>query len=91
MDTFVVNWFSAQCLYKKTTLEYTWHQVHVGVRDSAANMISAMRHANICHVSCTAHTLQLVLHYAIFTQTSVEAVVKGPQNRLAFQTQRASM
>jgi len=51
-------------------------KVHVGVRDSAANMISAMRHANICHVSCTAHTLQLVLHDAIFTQTSVEAVVK---------------
>jgi len=51
-------------------------KVHVGVRDNAANMISAMRHTNVCDVSCAAHTLQLVLHDAVFTQTSVEAVVK---------------
>ena len=51
-------------------------KVHVGVRDNAANMICAMRHADVCDVSCAAHTLQLVLHDAVFTQTSVEAVVK---------------
>lgn len=51
-------------------------KMHVGVRDNAANMISAMRHANITDIGCTSHTLQLVLRDGIFIQTSVEAVVK---------------
>lgn len=51
-------------------------KVHLGVRDNAANMISAMRNANVQDTGCVAHTLQLVIHDALFTQTSVESVIK---------------
>jgi len=57
----------------------TWgikSKVHVGVGDNAANIISAMRLANITDIGCMSHTLQLVLHDALFTQSTVEAVVK---------------
>ena len=50
--------------------------MHVGVRDSVANIVSAMRQANITDLGCTSHALQLVLHDAVFIQTSVEAVTK---------------
>ena len=51
-------------------------KIHVGVRDNAANMKSAMRLAGVTDIGCVSHTLQLVLHDALFTRTSVEAVVK---------------
>jgi hypothetical protein len=57
----------------------TWNlsgKIHMGIRDNASNMVSAMRIANIDDFGCMAHTLQLVLHDALFTQTSVENVIK---------------
>jgi hypothetical protein len=51
-------------------------KIHVGVRDNAANMKMAMRLTGVTDIGCVSHTLQLVLHDALFTQTSVEAVVK---------------
>jgi hypothetical protein len=51
-------------------------KLHVGVRDNGANMISAMRIAGIRDIGCVAHTLQLVIHDGIFTQVSVEKLVK---------------
>lgn len=47
---------------KPTEAIVKWHiqsKVHVDVRDSAANMVSATRHANIMNIGCTLHTLQL--------------------------------
>ena len=57
----------------------TWKldgKIHMGIRDNAANMISAMRIANVEHFGCMAHTLQLVLHDALFSQSTVENIVK---------------
>lgn len=57
----------------------TWgiqSKIHLGVRDNAANMISAMKIAEITDVGCLSHTLQLVVKDALFTQVSVENVVK---------------
>ena len=57
----------------------TWNlvgKVHMGIRDNAANMTSAMRIAQVEDFGCMAHTLQLVLHDALFSQSSVENVVK---------------
>uniref|UniRef100_S4RSK3 Uncharacterized protein n=1 Tax=Petromyzon marinus TaxID=7757 RepID=S4RSK3_PETMA len=51
-------------------------KINVRVRDNAANMKMAMRLAGITDIGCMSHTLQLVLRDALFTQTSVEAVVK---------------
>ena len=51
-------------------------KVHVGVRDNAANMTRAMHVAGIADMDCMAHTLQLAIHDALFTQTSVENLVK---------------
>jgi hAT family C-terminal dimerisation region/BED zinc finger len=57
----------------------TWKldgKVHMGIRDNAANMISAMSIAKVADFGCMAHTLQLVLHDALFSQTTVENIVK---------------
>ena len=57
----------------------TWgigSKIHLGISDNAANITSAMRIAGITGVGCLAHTLQLVLNDALFTQTSVESLVK---------------
>jgi hypothetical protein len=43
-------------------------KIHMGIRDNAANMVSAMRIANVDDFGCVAHTLQLVLRDAIFTR-----------------------
>ena len=43
--------------------------IHMGLRDNAANMVSAMRIAEVEDFGCMAHTLQLVLHDALFTQS----------------------
>jgi len=51
-------------------------KVHLGVRDNGANIVCAMRLAEIADIGCVSHTLQLVIHDALFTQTSVEAVIK---------------
>ncbi|CAL1532599.1 unnamed protein product [Lymnaea stagnalis] len=39
-------------------------------------MKCAMKLAGVADIGCVSHTLQLVLHDALFTQTSVEAVIK---------------
>jgi len=57
----------------------TWNvatKVHMGIRDNAANMVSAMRIAQVDDFGCMAHTLQLVLNDALFCQTTVEKIVK---------------
>jgi len=41
-------------------------KVHVDVRDNAANMVSAVRIAQIDDFGCMAHTLQLVLNDTLF-------------------------
>ena len=49
---------------KLTDTLLTWDiesKIHIGVRDNAANMVSAMRKANIDDFGCMAHTLQLVI------------------------------
>jgi len=51
-------------------------KIHVGVRDNAANMKLAMKLAGVTGIGCVSHTIQFVLHDALFTQTSVEGVVK---------------
>ena len=44
--------------------------LHLIVRDNASNMVKAMRDGNI-DIGCFAHTLQLVVHDAVFNQKSV--------------------
>jgi len=44
-------------------------KIHVGVMDDAANMILAMQLAQVTDIGCMSHTLQLVLHDALFMQT----------------------
>jgi len=64
---------------KLTDAARTWSietKVHMGIRDNAANMVSAFRIAQIDDFGCTPHTLQLMLNDAVFCQTSVEKVVK---------------
>jgi len=51
-------------------------KVHVVLRDSGANMVKAMRDADLTHVSCFAHTLQLSLHDAILSQQSVATLMR---------------
>ena len=48
----------------------------MGIIDNAANMISAMRIAQVDDFGCMAHMLQLVLNDALFCQTTVEKIVK---------------
>ena len=64
---------------KLTDTLLTWgieSKIHIGVRDNAANMVSAMRKANIDDFGCMAYTLQLVIRDSIFTQEVVETIVK---------------
>lgn len=42
--------------------------IHLILRDNAANMIKGMSDAEIPHLGCFAHTLQLVVHNAILSQ-----------------------
>jgi hypothetical protein len=51
-------------------------KVHLGVRDNGSNMVAAMRIGDILDMGCVAHTLQLVIHDALFMQTSVESLIK---------------
>ena len=48
----------------------------MGIRDNAANMICAMRKAQVDDFGCMAHTLQLVIHNTLFCQAAVEKLVK---------------
>jgi len=64
---------------KLTEAIQTWNldgKVHMGLRDNASNIACAMRIAKVESFGCMAHTLQLVLHDALFSQTTVETVVK---------------
>ena len=45
--------------------------VHLVVRDNASNMVKAMEDVGFHHLGCFAHTLQLIVHDAVFTQRSV--------------------
>lgn len=46
-------------------------RVHVVLRDGGANMVKAMRVAELPDLSCFAHTLQLVVHDCILSQRAV--------------------
>ena len=46
-------------------------RVHTIVRDNAANMVAGIRQCRFSAVSCTIHTLQLVVKDSIFVQRSV--------------------
>jgi len=61
-------------------------KIHVGVIDNAANMVAAMQIAAVFDIGCVAHTLQPVLHNALFMQTSVELVVKRARSLIKFMT-----
>ena len=57
----------------------TWNlqgKIHMGLPDNAASMISAMRIAEVEDFGYMAHTLQLVLHDALFEQSAVQSIVK---------------
>ena len=62
---------------KLTEAKRTWNldtKIHMGImgiRDNATNMVSAMRIAHVDDFGCMAHTLQLVLHNALFCQTTI--------------------
>ena len=45
--------------------------VHLVVRDNASNMVKAFRDGDYSDLGCFAHTLQLVIHDAVFSQRSV--------------------
>ena len=45
--------------------------VHLVVRDNASNMVKAFRDGGYSDLGCFAHTLQLVIHDAVFSQRSV--------------------
>nr|XP_033812940.1 zinc finger BED domain-containing protein 4-like [Geotrypetes seraphini] len=66
----------ASKLQEAVTLWGLQGKVHVGVCDNSANMINALRIAGIHDVGCVAHTLELVVHDALFTQALVEALIK---------------
>ena len=46
-------------------------RVHAIVRDNAANMVAGIRQCELSAVSCTIHTLQLVVKDSILVQRSV--------------------
>ena len=46
-------------------------QVHLVLRDNAANMAKAMRDASLPSIGCFAHTLQLVVHDGVLSQRVV--------------------
>lgn len=50
-------------------------RVHLVIRDGGANMVKAIRDADLPSVSCFAHTLQLALHDSILTQPSVADLI----------------
>lgn len=46
-------------------------KIHAVVTDNAANMVGAISLANLNHISCTAHTLQLVIKETFLGQKSI--------------------
>ena len=48
---------------------------HLVVRDSGANVVKALRDANLASVSCFAHTLQLTIKDALFSQRAVSDMI----------------
>ena len=60
-------------MLKSWNVEVT--KFHVIVHDNAANIMKAMRDADLLHVSCFAHSLQLCLHDAVLSQQSVADIV----------------
>ena len=52
------------------------NKIHIGIRDNAANLKLAMKIANIKDIGCVSHTLQLVIHDALFTEKCVEFIIK---------------
>ena len=46
-------------------------QVHLFVRDNAANMVKAMRDGSFDDFGCFTHTLQLVVHDGVMSQRAV--------------------
>ena len=47
-------------------------QVHLVLRDNAANMAKAMRDASLPSLGCFAHTLQLIVHDGVLSQRAVQ-------------------
>ena len=50
-------------------------QLHLIVRDNAANMVKAMRDASFPDLGCFAHTLQLIVHDGVLSQRFVKDTV----------------
>lgn len=50
-------------------------KIHMAIRDNAANMGAATRIANFTALGCVAHTLQLVIHDALFKQVIVKNII----------------
>lgn len=51
------------------------HKVHTIVHDNAANMIKGISNTGYSSLSCFLHTLQLVIHDAIFEQRSMKDTI----------------
>ena len=64
-------------VYKKmlTGWEINQDQVHLVLRDNAANMAKAMREASLPSLGCFAHTLQLVVDDGVLSQRAVMDVL----------------
>ena len=72
----------------------TWNlqgKIHMGLGDNAANMISAMRIAEVEDFGYMAHTLQLVLHDALFEQSGVQSIVKKSRRLVTHFKQRTGV
>ena len=51
--------------------EWGGEQVHQFLRDNAANMVKAMQDGSFDDFGCFAHTLQLVVHDGVLSQSAV--------------------
>lgn len=52
------------------------NKIHMAIRDNAANMNCATRIAEFSALGCVAHSLQLVIHDAIFLQENMVVLIK---------------
>ncbi len=67
----IANMF--ETMFKEWSIEK--EQVHLIVRDNAANMVKAMKDGGYADLGCFAHTLQLIVHEGVLSQRLVKDTV----------------